>query len=114
MSKRFDMLLDNDLRIGLMNLRTLMAMTRDKPIRAELKALYSHMMFHGIMIESMERGVDVLNALVLHSAYIVDLINTTKPEGLYGESLHMFENVKSRAIALSRTESEIYMEVAEE
>jgi len=112
MVKRYNRILDNDLRIALMNLRTLMAMRKnDEYLKAELKAMYSHLMFHGILVESMEKGIDVINALLIHSAYMVDYVRTIKSDKLSGEMLELFEVVKKRTIAISQTESEIYNEV---
>lgn len=112
MVRRYNRILDEDLRIALMNLRTLMAMRKnDEYLKAELKAMYSHLMFHGILVESMEKGIDVINALLIHSAYMVDYVRTIKSDKLSGEMLELFEVVKKRTIAISQTESEIYNEV---
>lgn len=118
LKSRFDHLIDKQLRLLLVDMRTLMAMTDQNVIPRKSytvsRVLYAHLMFHGRMLEAIRGNVNCIAALIMHQSEIMDITNTLDPEEKSGEEFHrLVESIKSQIVCLVEEESELMSEVVE-
>lgn len=118
LKRRLDKLIDDNLRLLLIDMRTLMTMSDRNIIPRKSytvsRVLYAHLMFHGKMLEAIRGNVNCISALIMHQTEIVSIANTLDEYEIESKEFKkLIESIRSKIVVIVEEENQIMNELVE-